>query len=122
MAFNIAEHIDAILAGMGGIGTTVLAWKQGKKNVESSYIENVQKVATIWEATAEKLNTKVTAFEGMIETLKKNHEECEESKKKLEAQVKCLDGKVCELTEAMHNVIQTPKPKRKGYNSAKSDQ
>lgn len=122
MEVNISDYIDSILVGMGGIGASLMAWKQGQKQVKSTHLDNVEKAIKIWEDTSTKLSDQLTGVESEMKVLKKNHEDCEESKRKLEERVKCLDGKICDLTEAMHNVIQTPKPKRKGYNSAKSDQ
>lgn len=119
---DIGSNIDAMITAIGGAAASILAWKQGQKNAKSTEIDNVVKVIGIWEETANKLKDQVKEVQNEMVTLKKNHEDCEESKKKLEELVKSLDGKVCELTEAMHNVIQTPKPKRKGYNSAKSAQ
>ena len=103
---DMAEYINEIvLAGSGVVGTLV-AWKQGQKTAKTSHLDNVEKAIKIWEDTSEKLQGKLVSVEGEIVTLKRNHEECEESKRQ-------LSEKVNQLEDTMHNMIGTPDALRK---------
>ena len=110
---SIAEYINEIVIAGSGVAASLVAWKQGQKTAKTSHLDNVEKAIKIWEDTSTKLSDKLTVVESEMVTFKQNHEECEKSKKELEEKVKCLDGQVCEMKEALHNVIGTPKNIRK---------
>lgn len=110
---SITEYLNEIVLAGTGVAGALVAWKQGQKTAKTSHLDNVEKAIKIWEDTSTRLSDKLTIVESDMITFKQNHEECERSKKELEEKVKCLDGQVCEMKEALHNVIGTPKDKRK---------
>lgn len=110
---DLGQHIDAILAAGAGVVGSIITWKQGQKTVKASHLDNVEKAIKIWEDTSTRLSNELLGVQSEMKTLKQQHEDCENSKKELQNKVDCLDGKICELTEALHNVIGTPKDIRK---------
>ena len=114
---EFSEHIDAILAAGAGVAGTVTAWVQGQRSAKGSHLDNVEKAIKIWEDTSTRLQSSLGSLEDDMVVLKKNHIECEESKREL-----C--EKVMILEQTMHIIIGTPtekrKPMRKG--GATSDQ
>jgi predicted RNase H-like nuclease (RuvC/YqgF family) len=98
---DVAEYINEIVLAGSGIAASLVAWKQGQKTAKTSHLDNVEKAIEIWENTSIKLQDKLTNLETEITSLKKNHEDCEESKR-------VLSEKVNQLENTMHNMIGTP--------------
>lgn len=94
---NISDYINEILVAGGGVAATVTAYIQGNKNAKSTELDNVAKAITIWQNTATDLSARLHVLDDEMKILKQNHEDCEESKKHLEAKVAELDKKVCKL-------------------------
>lgn len=94
---NISDYINEILVAGGGVATTVTAYIQGKKNAKSTELDNVAKAITIWQNTATDLSSRLHVLDNEMKELRQNHEDCEESKKHLEAKVEELDRKVCSI-------------------------
>ena len=115
---SINDYIGEIVVAGSGLATTLLAWKQGQKTVKTSHLDNVDKAIKIWEDTSTKLKSSLDHLEVEMQELRKNHEECEATKRDL-----C--EKVMVLEQTMHNLIETPLDKRKfsvKSNGAKRDQ
>ena len=106
---QINEYIGELLVAGTGILTTITAWKQGQKNAQTSELDNVAKAISIWQDTAESLNKKLDLVDNELSIMKSNHEECERSKRELSEKVRLLE-------ETMHNIIDTPRDKRKPLN------
>lgn len=110
---GITEYINEIMIAGSGVAASLVAWKQGQKTAKASHLDNVEKAISIWENTSTKLENKLTNVESELIVIKQNHEDCEKSKRNLEDQVCSLSGQVCEMKEALHNVIGTPKEVKK---------
>lgn len=94
---NIADYINEILMAGGGVAATITAYVQGNKNAKSTELDNVAKAITIWQDTATELKERLLDVDDKMIELKKNHEDCEHSKRKLEDKVEELDRKVCSI-------------------------
>jgi len=116
---QLNEYISELVVAGGGVLATLTAWKQGQKTAKTSHLDNVEKAIEIWENTSTKLSSSLSTLEDEMKELRKNHEECEASKREL-----C--EKVMILEQTMHNIIETPINKRKisvnKKGSASSDQ
>lgn len=110
---GIKDYVGELITAGGGVLAALTAYSQGKKQAKTTHLDNVEKAIKIWEDTSTRLNTNLVQVESDMKVLKQNHEECEKSKAELSDKVCQLDDRVCELTEALHNVIGTPKEKRK---------
>jgi len=103
---SVTEYVNEILIAGTGVATSLVAWKQGQKTAKTSHLDNVEKAIEIWENTSDRLNTSLTNLQDEMVELRKNHKDCEESKM-------LLSEKVNQLENTMHNIIGTPKNKRK---------
>ena len=91
---ELGTHLDALLAAGTGIAASVTAYIQGKRNAKSTELDNVAKAIQIWQDTATELKSELEKVETEQRLLKKNHELCEESKKRLEFKVDILTKKM----------------------------
>lgn len=103
---NVNEYISELVLAGGGVLATLTAWKQGQKTAKTSHLDNVEKAIEIWQNTSDRLNTSLNTLEDDLKDLRKNHEECEASKRE-------LSEKIYVLEQTMHNIIETPVTKRK---------
>ena len=103
---SLTEYINEIVLAGSGIAASLVAWKTGHKQAKASHLDNVEKAIEILENTSIKLQDKLINVETEITSLKKNHDACEESKR-------LLSDKVNQLENTIHNMIGTPKNKRK---------
>jgi chromosome segregation ATPase len=103
---NVNEYISELVLAGGGVLATLTAWKQGQKTAKTSHLDNVEKAIEIWENTSTKLSASLNSLEEDMKDLRKNHEECEASKRE-------LSEKIYVLEQTMHNIIETPVTKRK---------
>jgi len=94
---DIGENINTLIAAGAGLAASITAYIQGKKTAKASELDNVSKAIQIWQDTAEALKQKLEEVDAELMVMKKNHEDCEESKRKLELKVDELDKKVCRL-------------------------
>jgi len=95
---SLNEYLNELILAGTGVAGSITAYVQGKKNAKSTELDNVVKAIKIWQDTATNLDKKLTELEAEQEVLKKNHEDCEESKRKLEDKVNCLTEKVEKFT------------------------
>ena len=103
---NVNEYISELVLAGGGVLATLTAWKQGQKTAKTSHLDNVEKAIEIWENTSTKLSESLNTLEEDMKDLRKNHEECEASKRE-------LSEKIYVLEQTMHNIIEPPVTKRK---------
>ena len=103
---NVNDYISELVLAGGGVLATLTAWRQGQKTAKTSHLDNVEKAIDIWQNTSDRLNTSLNTLEDDMKDLRKNHEECEASKRE-------LSEKVYMLEQTMHNIIETPVSKRK---------
>ena len=94
---ELGNHIDALIATGAGVVTSILAWRKGKQDVKSTELDNVAKAVGIWQDTAEDLKQRLTDVDEQLAIVKKNHEDCEASKVRLEKKVDDLSAKVTKL-------------------------
>jgi len=94
---DLGNNISTLIAAGAGLVGTVTAYVQGKKTAKATELDNVSKAIQIWQDTAEALKSKLEDVDAELAQMKKNHEECESSKKKLAEKVDELDRKVCEI-------------------------
>lgn len=91
---ELGAHLDALLAAATGTVASVTAYIQGKRNAKSTELDNVSKAIQIWQDTGVELKNELKKVEAEQRILKKNHELCEESKKRLELKVDILTKKM----------------------------
>jgi len=103
---QINEYISELIIAGGGVVTSIIAWKQGQNNAKTSHLDNVEMAIKIWQDTSDRLQDSLNTVEQEMKVMRSNHEECEASKRELCEKVKVLE-------ETMHNIIGTPKDKRK---------
>jgi predicted nucleic acid-binding Zn-ribbon protein len=94
---NLQDYISEILVAGGGVATTVTAYVQGKKNAKSTELDNVAKAITIWQDTARSLQDELSNVQEELKVIRQNHEDCENSKKRLEQKVEEMDKRICDL-------------------------
>jgi predicted nucleic acid-binding Zn-ribbon protein len=94
---NLQDYISEILVAGGGVATTVTAYVQGKKNAKSTELDNVAKAITIWQDTAKSLQDELSNVQDELKVIRQNHEDCEDSKKRLEQKVEEMDKRICNL-------------------------
>lgn len=94
---QLSEYINELLVAGGGVATTVTAYIQGKRNAKSTELDNVSKAITIWQDTAQSLKDNLSTVEDELKIIRKNHEDCEETKRQLMLKVEELDRKVCQI-------------------------
>jgi len=103
---NVNDYISELVLAGGGVLATLTAWKQGQKTAKTSHLDNVEKAIEIWENTSTKLSASLNTLEDDMKDLRKNHEECEASKRE-------LSEKIYVLEQTMQNIIEPPVIKRK---------
>lgn len=94
---ELGNYMTELVALSGGIIGSILSYKKGKGDAKSTELDNVVKAIAIWKDTAQDLSNKLEGVNSDLELLKKHHEDCEESKRKLEIKVAELDRKVCNI-------------------------
>ncbi|HMA78375.1 MAG TPA: hypothetical protein VKP88_04570 [Candidatus Paceibacterota bacterium] len=83
------DYIDSLIAGpIAGIAGWWAARRKNKAEVSRSEIENIEKVATLWRETAERLDKQVEELRLEVQTLRKEvdllHKENMDLKRELE--------------------------------------
>lgn len=94
---NLQDYINELLVAGGGVATTVTAYVQGKRNAKSTELDNVAKAITIWQNTAKSLQDELSKVQDELKVIRQNHEDCEDSKKRLEQKVEEMDKRICNL-------------------------
>lgn len=100
--------------GVGSVGTGVGYYAQ-KNAAKTEAVKELQLLKSEYKEFADYTKTE------LLES-RKERESCHKLNECLKEEIEKMKQEMNDLTTAMHNVIQTPKPKRKGYNSAKSGQ
>ena len=110
---DVGNYISELVIAGGGLIAAFTAYQKGQDNGKSFHMESLIKAVEIWQNTGEKISLNFEKLQEEMDVLRVKHYDCEKMSKEQDDKIQKLVGRVDELKDALHNVIETPKDKRK---------